>query len=136
MWIRSFICRERRKSYLLFCVCHGLWALRILSLVQLLACICGGYILVHLTLNLSSSLQPVSFELYQHFLLHQMTELISHLIILLLKYYVIVPKLLQIKIQFLLLLLNPLMMHLIKVSLFQKFIISTSGFLGNYDCFV
>lgn len=89
--------------------------------------------LIDFLLNLRPRLQSISFQLNQHLLFHQMAVLIRHLIVLLLEYNMIIPQFFEIEVEFLLLLLDPLMMHLIKILLLEQFLISSSRFLRHND---
>jgi hypothetical protein len=92
--------------------------------------------LTHFSLDLSSGFQSVSLKFDEHFLLHEIRELIGHLIIFFFKNDMIVPEFFEIKVKFFLFLLDSLMMHFIKISFFQEFVISSSGLLSDDNCLV
>lgn len=128
MRILSLLCRKWRKLDFFFSL-----AQLIFSIILSLRDDRSRRALIDFFLDLRPSLQPISLQLNQHLLLHEMTVLIRHLIVLLLKDYMIIPQLFEIKVEFLLLLLNPLMVHLIKILLLEQFLVGSSRFLSNND---
>lgn len=90
----------------------------------------------HFSLDLRSGFQSVSLKFYEHFLFHEIRELIGCLIIFFFKNDMIVSEFFKIKVKFFLFLLDSLVMHFIKVSFFQKFVISSSGLFSDDDCLV
>ena len=89
--------------------------------------------LIHFSLNLSSCLQSIPLEFYQHFFFHDIAIFFSHLIIFLFLQKMIVPEFFELWVQFFLFLLNSLVMHFIKVPFFQKFIVGSSSLFCHND---
>lgn len=90
------------------------------------------YILVDFLLNLCSSFESISFQFDEHFLLHESAVFVSHFIVPSFEDYVIVSQFLQISIEFLLLLLDPLMMHFVEIFLLQQFFVGPFCLFGHY----
>lgn len=63
-----------------------------------------------------------------------MAVLLSHLVVLGLLVQVLISQLLQLCVQFLLLLLHPLVVHLIEVPLLQQLVVGAPCFLSHDNC--
>lgn len=87
-------------------------------------------------MDLGPGLESVPFQFYEHLLLHEPAVLVGHFVVPLFENDMIIPQLLQVVIQFLFLLLDSLMVHLVKILLLQQFFIGRLGLLGNDDGFV